>query len=72
MEDGAVYGGDVGGGYYEEVVLDVACGVGALVEGDLSGGGEVEDFWAGLGGYDGDLAVGGGTRSWTRRGGLRL
>ena len=59
VEDGAVYGGDVGGGYYEEVILYVACGVVALVEGDLAGGGEVEDSVAGLGGDDGDLAVGG-------------
>jgi hypothetical protein len=59
LEDGVIYGGEVGCGYYEEVAFDIAGSEGAKVEGDFSGGGEVVDFGAGIGSDDGDFALGG-------------
>ena len=57
--DRAVDFGDVGGGDDEEgLVGDVACGVRALVPGELAGGVVVLDRLAGLGSDDGDAGVG--------------
>ena len=70
-EDGAVDGGDVGGGDDEEVAGEVAGGVLALVAGDLAGCGRARGCGrVAFGRDDGDVGVGGaeGSRSWTRRG----
>ena len=65
LVDGAVDGGIVSCGNYEEVVGDtVVCSTkniarseGSLMPGDLAAGGHIEDALAGVGGDDGDVGV---------------